>query len=117
MDLENFINNLSEEDFLQVVKFVEHRKAIANNKMTIIDFVEKIKFEISPKLKRLLLHEAKETVFVDKLLSAKLLRYKTIGGMTMFELEYFFRKLNIDTTYFKSVPRIYLNDLVIDDDK
>ena len=116
MDLENFINDLSEEDFLYVVKLVENRKIISNNKMTIIDFVEKINFEISPRLKRLLLHEAKETVYVDKLLRSKLLRYRTIGAMSLMELEYFFRKHNIDTTYYKSVPKIYLNDLVIEND-
>ncbi len=116
MDLENFINNLSEEDFLQVVNLVEHRKAISDNKMTIVDFIEKYKFEISPRLLRLLQHEAKETKFVNNLLRAKLLRYKTIGGKTVIELEYILKKAKIDLTYFFSQPRIYLNDLDISKD-
>ena len=116
MDLENFINDLSEEDFLYVIKLVEHRKTISNNKMKITDFIEKLKFELSPKLNKLLLQEAKETIFVNRLLKAKLLRHRTIGMKSMNELQYYFKKFNIDTTYFNSVPRIYLNDLVIKND-
>lgn len=116
MDLENFITNLSEEDFLQVVKFIEKRKAISQNRMKLIDFIEILKYELSPKLKKLLLQEAKEIEYVDQLLRAKLLRHRTIGMKSMTELEHYFRRFNIEPYYFVSVPRIYLNDLVIKND-
>ncbi len=111
MDLKTFVNNLSEKEFSELIDLVEFRKNNTPNIITITDFIEEYKFEISPRLLSLLKKEAKETKYVNRLLRAKLHRYKTIGSRTIMELEFLLRKANIDSTYFYSQPRIYLNDL------
>lgn len=111
MDLKDFVTNLSEKEFSELVDLVELRKSKTTNIMTIEEFIEEYKFEISHRLLSLLKKEAKETKYVNRLLRAKLHRYKTIGSRTIMELQLLLRKANIDSTYFYSQPRIYLNDL------
>ena len=114
MELKDFVNNLSEKEFSELIDLVELRKSKTTNLMTIEEFIEDYKFEISPRLLSLLKKEAKETIYVNRLLKAKLHRYKTIGSRTIMELEFLLRKANIDLKYFHSQPRIYINDLKIE---
>ncbi len=114
MNLEKFLQSLSESEIIELESILHRRKEIANSKrLKVTEFVELYKYSMSIKLRKLLLFEAKETEYIDMLLSAKLSRYKSIGAKTLTELEQYMKQSFIDTSNFNSVHRYYLNDLVM----
>ena len=101
MDIENFIENLSAQEYAELEKYIlDKKKERENSGLKILDFIEANKYNMSVKVKNVLLKAAETDIYVKNLNRAKLQRYRYTGAKTLTELEILLRENMIDRTYF-----------------
>ena len=101
MDIEKFLENLSEQEYKELEKYIlDKKKERENTGLKILDFIDANKYNMSVKVKKTLLQAAETDIYVKNLNRTKLQRYRFTGAKTLTELEILLRENMIDRTYF-----------------
>ncbi|MFZ4399956.1 MAG: hypothetical protein ACOYO1_07980 [Bacteroidales bacterium] len=104
MNIKEFIENLSEQEYKKLENIVLQKKAEKDYAgMTILEFIEENKYDLSSRVTTALIRAANEVVYVNLLNYKKLLSYNQLGKKSLAEIEQVFRNKHMDTTYFYTV--------------
>ena len=102
INLIEFVDSLSHKEYMELKEIIKSREASNDKRLSINEFIEINKHDMSVKLISILEKASKEYTYVEQLQLADLYRYKGVGLKTLTELEAYMVYNNISIKYYKS---------------